>query len=177
MARLFFIFFALSCLPILLAAQSKGNVMAEAKFGLIWEVPKSWTKSAVKNGVKYASKKGEDYIVVTAQPIPSTQEEKEKAIVKFLKDEVSIYDYASFAKDAKSLTHNGLKVLTYTEDDEPDLEEAEDPEDYEGLWTKILITEHKDKLVMISITEIYNKRRKLEKELNIIFNSIKPHGK
>lgn len=171
-ARLFLAILCIFALPILGKAQSKGNVMAEPKFGLSWEVPKNWKKSSIANGIKYHSKSEEDYIRVVGVTIPATPEEREKVINKFLKEETSLR-YKDFVEDAKEITLNNLKGLSIIEDDEPDLEEAEDKDDYEGLWTRIFITEHKGKLIMVSLTEIYNKRRKLEKDYEVIFKSIK----
>jgi hypothetical protein len=154
-------------------AKGKTADMGEKKWGLTWEVPKNWTRSAVANGLKYSSKDENDYLILKAFDLPADEAAKQALIAKFANDEADISDYAEFAKEVKNTTLNGLKVMVYEDNEEPDLEEAEEPDDYEGYWTKIVILEHNNKLIFISLSETYMRKRKEQKKFDDIYKSIR----
>jgi hypothetical protein len=176
---LFIALLLLTAMPFSAQAQkktpAKGNNAAPAqkKWGLTWETPKNWTRSAVANGLKFESKDESDYILLKAFDLPLDDAAKQEIIAQFADDEADISDYAEFSKEAKNTTLNGLKVVVFEDNEEPDLEEAEEPDDYEGYWTKIIILEHDNKLILISLSETYMRKRKKQKDFDEIYKSIR----
>jgi hypothetical protein len=152
-------------------ANSK-DAPANKKWGLTWETPKNWTRAAAADGLKFSSKEGDYYMLIKGFDLPATAAAKEALIAKFANEEANMADYAEFLKQSKVTTLNGLQVRVFEDDEEPDTEEAEDPEDYEGYWTKIIVLEQNNKLILVSLSETYMRRRKQEKEFDIIYKSI-----
>jgi hypothetical protein len=152
-------------------ANSK-DAPANKKWGLTWETPKNWTRATAADGLKFSSKDDNDYMLIKGFDLPATAEAKEAIITKFANEEADMADYAEFIKQSKTTSLNGLQVRIFEDDEQPDTEEAEDPEDYEGYWTKIIVIEHNNKLVLISLSETYMRRRKGEKDFDNIYKSI-----
>ena len=150
------------------------NMTPQKKWGLTWNTPKNWTRSPLgASGLEFKSPKGEEEMVVKVFPLGDAKTNEEN-IAKFFKDEADYSgDYASLAPQLAKLTLNGLSVRVYEDDEEPDLDEAEDPEDYEGYWTKVVILEHQKQLVLVYMSETYNRKRKEEKLFDAMYKSIK----
>lgn len=183
----YFLVFALSLLAVgaVFGQKNKGNgkgnsgansgAQPQKRWGIAWEAPKGWTRAgAGAEAVKFAHPKDEDvYVLVQAFALPAEATEKERIIGEFANKEGDVADYAEFAKMAKTATLGGMQVKVYEDDEEPDLEEAEEPEDYEGYWTKIVVIEQGDKLILVSLSEIYMRKRKHEKTFDEIYRSFK----
>jgi hypothetical protein len=168
----FFLFFG--C--FLLALGSFAQTLApHKKWGLAWSVPKNWVKSAIgAEGFKFASPKNDNEFTIFTFAQSNDSKKNEEAILNFFTEEV---DYQGDFKDLQTqmakLNLNGLAVQVYEDDEEPDLEDAEEPEDYEGYWSKVLVFNHDKKIVIIYLSEIYNRRRKSEKLFDNIYKTIK----
>ncbi len=154
---------------------ANSSVQPQKRWGIAWEVPKGWTRaSAGEETVKFQHQKDEDvYVLVRAVPKPADEAARQALLAEFANKENDVQSYEDFEKDSKATTHNGWQVRLYEVDEEPDLEDAEDPEDYEGYWTKIVVFEQGDKLILVSMSEIYTRKRKHAKTFDDIYRSFK----
>jgi len=168
------IFLCLACLAWAVSGFAQ-TLVPHKKWGLTWSVPKNWVKSAIgADGFKFASPKNDNELTIFTFAQFSDSKKNEEAILKFFNEEVDYQgNFTDLQGEMAKMSLNGLSVQVYEDDEEPDLEEAEDPEDYEGYWSKVIVFTHEKRTVIIYLSEIYNKRRKSEKLFDSIYKTIK----
>ncbi len=151
------------------------NLVAQKKWGLTWSVPKNWVKSAIgAEGFKFASPKNDNELTIFTFAQSNDSKKNEESILKFFNEEVDYQgNFSDLQGEMAKLNLNGLAVQVYEDDEEPDLEEAEDPEDYEGYWSKVAVFTHDKRIVIVYLSEIYNRKRKSEKLFDNIYKTIK----
>jgi len=168
------LFLCLACLAWAVSGFAQ-NLVPHNKWGLTWSVPKNWVKSAIgADGFKFASPKNDNELTIFTFAQSNDSKKNEEQILKFFNDEVDYQgNFTDLQGEMAKMSLNGLSVQVYEDDEEPDLEEAEDPEDYEGYWSKVIVFTHEKRTVIIYLSETYNKRRKSEKLFDSIYKTVK----